>query len=76
MVMLTTRGNQDRPQQAALRRNMLLMDKAGGYTLAGREIRQLEGWYWGAYACWGTRARSHLEASNSLKNVTGKYQNC
>ena len=32
---------------------MLLMEKAGGYTQAVRNADSWEGWYWGAEHVWG-----------------------
>ena len=49
---------------------MLLMDKAGGYTLAVRNADSWEGWSWGAEHMWGTMAIGLMENDNLLKDVT------
>jgi len=54
---------------------MLLMDKAGGYTQAVRNADSWEGWYWGAEHVWGTGQQGHMmPADNLLKDITDNTQ--
>lgn len=39
---------------------MLLMEKAGGYTQVVRNADSWEGWYWGAEHVWGEGAQGHM----------------
>jgi trimethylamine-N-oxide reductase (cytochrome c) len=51
--------------------NMLLMEKAGGYTQAVRNADSWEGWYWGAKHVWGNGVQGHMmPADNLLKDIT------
>jgi anaerobic selenocysteine-containing dehydrogenase len=50
---------------------MLLMEKAGGYTQAVRNADSWEGWYWGARHVWGNGMQGHMmPADNILNDIT------
>jgi anaerobic selenocysteine-containing dehydrogenase len=55
---------------------MLLMDKAGGYTAAIRNADSWEGWYWGAEHVWGgeTAQGFMIPVSNILNDITQHTQ--
>ncbi len=54
---------------------MLLLEKAGGYTQAIRNADSWEGWYWGAEHVWGEGAQGHsTDADNLLYDITQNTQ--